>query len=334
MHAIPPLTVLTLACAPYDRVRPLFDGRVAVEGVQIVPVPIASEQSFPRAVQRAEFDVSELSLSSHLLQLSRGEAEYVALPVFVSRAFRHGAIYLRRDAGITGPRDLEGRLVGIPEYQMTLGLWVRGILAEEHGVEVNAIRYRTAGTNAAGRRERLPLELPAGMDVSALAEGDTLNAALLRGELDGIFSPTPPDAFTTGNPGVVRLFPDVKAAEIAFHRRTGFHPIMHVVGIRAAVLARDPGLARRLYEGFAEAKRVAVAEWDKALRASTLPAMIPWLPQAWEETRAVLGADPWTYGVSANRAELEAVLRWSESQHLARRRLSIEEVFAPGTLDT
>ncbi|WP_043830613.1 hypothetical protein [Muricoccus aerilatus] len=328
------MTTLILACAPYDRVQPLFDGRVRVEGVEIVPVPIASEQSFPRAVQRAEFDASELSLSSQLMQVSRGEGEYVALPVFVSRAFRHGAIYLRRDAGVAGPKDLEGRLVGIPEYQMTLGLWVRGILADEHGVAVNAIRYRTAGTNAAGRRERLPLELPAGMDVAPLAEGDTLNAALLRGELDAIFSPTPPKAFTEGDPRVVRLFPEVKAAEIAYHRRTGFHPIMHVIGIRRAVLARDPGLARRLYEGFLEAKRLAMAEWDRALRASTLPAMIPWLPQAWEETRAVLGADPWTYGVSANRAELEAVLRWSAAQHLSRRRLELEEVFAAGTLDT
>ncbi|MFC0385373.1 substrate-binding domain-containing protein [Muricoccus vinaceus] len=327
-------TTLTLACAPYDRVRPLFDGRVRVEGVEIVPVPIPSEQSFPRAVQRAEFDVSELSLSSHLVQLSRGEAEYVALPVFVSRAFRHGAIYLRRDAGIAGPRDLEGRCVGIPEYQMTLGLWVRGILADEHGVQVNAIRHRTAGTNAAGRRERLPLELPAGMDVAPLPEGDTLNAALLRGELDAVFSPTPPDAFAAGDPRVIRMFPDVKAAEIAYHRRTGFHPIMHVVGIRAAVLARDPGLARRLYDGFAEAKRVAAAELEARLRGSTLPMMLPWIVQAWEETRAVLGPDPWTYGVSANRAELEAICRWSEAQHLSRRRLAVAELFAPGLMES
>lgn len=327
-------TTLTLACAPYDRVRPLFDGRVRVEGVEIVPVPLSSEQSFPRAVQRAEFDVSELSLSSHLMQLSRGEADYVALPVFVSRAFRHGAIYLRRDAGIAAPGDLEGRRVGIPEYQMTLGLWVRGILADEHGVAVDAIRYRTAGTNAAGRRERLPLELPPGMDVAPLAEGDTLNAALLRGELDAVFSPTPPDAFTAGDARVVRMFPDVKAAEISYHRRTGFHPIMHVVGIRAAVLARDPGLARRLYDGFAEAKRVAAAELEARLRGSTLPMMLPWLVQAWEETRAVLGPDPWTYGVSANRAELEAICRWSEAQHLSRRRLPVEALFAPGMMES
>jgi 4,5-dihydroxyphthalate decarboxylase len=328
-----PIT-LTLACGAYDRVRPLLDGRVRVEGVEILPVPMPSEQSFPRAVRRAEFDVSELSLSSQLVQLSRGEGEYVALPVFVSRAFRHGAIYLRADAGIAGPKDLEGRLVGVPEYGMTLALWVRGILADDHGVAVNAIRTRTAGTNLAGRRERLPLELPPGMDVAPLAEGDTLNAALLRGELDAIFSPTPPDAFVAGDPRVVRLFPDPKAAEIAFHRRTGFHPIMHVVGVRAEVLARDPGLAWRLLEGFEAARRMAVAEFEAGLRASAPPVMLPWVAEAWAEARAVLGPDPWAYGVSANRAELEAILRWSAEQHLSRRPLLVEEVFAPGTLDS
>jgi 4,5-dihydroxyphthalate decarboxylase len=328
------MTTLTIACAPYDRVRPLFDGRVRIDGVSVVPVPIPSEQSFPRAVQRAEFDVSELSLSSQLLQVSRGEGAYVALPVFVSRAFRHGAIYVRTGAGISSPRDLEGRLVGIPEYQMTLGLWVRGILADDHGVAVNAIRYRSAGTNKAGRKERLPLELPPGMDVAPLPEGDTLNAALLRGELDAIFSPSPPDAFAAGDPRIARLFPDAKAKEIDYHRRTGFHPIMHVIGIRAEVLRRDPTLGRRLYDAFAEAKRVALEEMEAATRASALSLMLPWLAEAWAETRDVLGADPWRYGIAANRAELEAICRWSQSQHLSRRRLTVEELFDPATLDS
>ncbi|WP_426959132.1 ABC transporter substrate-binding protein [Muricoccus radiodurans] len=328
------MTTLTLACGAYDRARPILNGRVQVEGATIVPVPLASEQSFPRAVSRAEFDVSELSLSSHLLQVSRGQASYVALPIFISRAFRHGAIYLRAGAGIASPRDLEGRLVGIPEYQMTLGLWVRGILADDHGVDVNAIRYRTAGTNKAGRKERLPLELPDDMDVAPLAEGDTLNAALLRGELDAIFSPTPPDAFATGDPRVIRLFPDTKAAEIAFHRRTGFHPIMHVIGVRAEILARDTGLGRRLLDAFEAAKRIAIAEMDAMTRASAPPLMLPWHAEAWAETRAELGDDPWPYGIDANRVELEAILRWSHDQHLSRRRLTIEEVFDPGTLES
>lgn len=325
---------LTLACGAYDRVRPLLDGRIAVEGARIAALPLPSEQTFPRAVTRAEFDVTELSLSSQMLQVSRGEGEYVALPVFVARAFRHGCIYLRRDAGIATPKDLEGRRVGIPEYQMTLGLWLRGILADDHGVAVNGIAWRTAGTNAAGRKERLPLELPAGMDVRPLAEGSTLNAALLAGEIDAILSPTPPAAFAAGDPRVTRLFPDPRAAAEAYVRRTGLFPIMHVIGVRRDVLARAPGIGRALFDAFLAAQRMAEREWEAALAASSPATMFPFLAEEWAAMHALLGADPWRQGVKANRGELEAVCRWSAAQHLARRRLAVEELFDPATLDT
>jgi 4,5-dihydroxyphthalate decarboxylase len=323
---------LTAACAPYDRTRALFDGRVGIPGVRLVQVPIHSEQSFPRAFGRAEFDVTELSLSSHLLQLSRGQAAYAAIPAFVSRAFRHGCIYVRTAAGITEARHLAGRCVGIPEYQMTLGLWLRGILADDHGVEVNGLRWRTAGTNAAGRRERLPLELPREMDVQPIA--GTLNDALLAGEIDAILSPTEPAAFAAGDPRIVRLFPDPRAAASAWHRRTGFHPIMHLVGIRQEIVAREPGLARRLYNAFLEAKRLALADIEADLRHSSLSQMLPFHAEEWAATKALLGPDPWTYGVAANRAELEAICRWSHAQHLSRRRLSVEEVFTDDTFDS
>lgn len=325
---------LTLACGDYDRTRPLLDGRVAVEGARIAALPLASEQTFPRAVTRAEFDVTELSLSSQVMQVSRGEGAYVALPVFVARAFRHGCIYLRRDAGIATPKDLEGRRVGIPEYQMTLGLWLRGILADQHGVEVNGIAWRTAGTNAAGRKERLPLELPPGMDVRPLPEGATLNAALLTGELDAILSPTPPDAFSAGDPRVTRLFPDPRAAAEAYFRQTGLFPVMHVIGVRRDVLARAPRIGRALFDAFLAAQRMAERDWEARLASSSPATMFPFLAEEWAAMRALLGPDPWRQGVAANRKELEAVCRWSETQHLARRRLGIEELFDPATLDT
>jgi 4,5-dihydroxyphthalate decarboxylase len=325
---------LTLACGAYDRVRPLLDGRVTVAGARIAALPLPSEQTFPRAVARAEFDVTELSLSSQIMQVSRGDAAYVALPVFVARAFRHGCIYLRREAGIATPKDLEGRRVGIPEYQMTLGLWLRGILADDHGVAVNGIAWRTAGTNAAGRKERLPLELPPGMDVRPLPEGATLNAALLAGEIDAILSPTPPAAFAEGDPRVTRLFPDPRAAAEAWFRRSGLFPVMHVIGVRRDVLARSPGIGRALFDAFVAAQRVAEREWEATLAASSPATMFPFLAEEWAAMHALLGADPWRQGVAANRAELEAACRWSEAQHLARRRLSAEALFDPATLDT
>jgi 4,5-dihydroxyphthalate decarboxylase len=325
------MVTLTVACAPYDRVRALFDGRVTLPGIRLVPVPIHSEQSFPRAFSRAEFDVTELSLSSQLIQVSRGEAAYDAIPAFVSRAFRHGCIYLRADAGISDAKGLEGRRVGIPEYQMTLGLWLRGILADDHGVDVNGIAWRTAGTNQAGRKERLPLELPPGMDVRPLPEGATLNAALLAGEIDAILSPTEPLAFAERDPRVVRLFPDPRAAATAWHRRTGFHPIMHVIGLRRDIAAKHPGLAGQLQAAFEEARRIGLADMEADLRHSSLSLMLPFLAEEWAATKALLGPDPWTYGIAANRAELEAIARWSHAQHLSRRRLAVEEMFHPET---
>jgi 4,5-dihydroxyphthalate decarboxylase len=328
------LLTITLACGDYDRVRPLFDGRVVVEGARIVPVPLPSEQTFPRAVTRAEFDVTELSLSSQLIQLSRGEAQYAALPVPIARAFRHGCVYLRADAGIATPKDLEGRRVGIPEYGMTMGLWLRGILAEDHGVAVNGIAWRTAGTNAPGRRERLALELPPGLEVQPLADGATLNAALLAGEIDAILSPTPPDAFAAGDPRVTRLFPDPRGAAEAYCRRTGFFPTMHLVGIRRDVLDRAPWLGRGLFDAFAQAKRLAEAEWTTSLAKSSPATMFPFLAEEWDAMRVLLGADPWRYGVAANRTEWEALCRWSHAQGLARRVLALDEVFADTTLGT
>jgi len=325
---------LTFACGDYDRTRPLFDGRVTMEGVRLAGIRMPTEQSFPRAVSRAEFDVSEISLSSQLIQLSRGEAQYVALPVPIARAFRHGCVYLRADAGIATPKDLEGRRIGIPEYGMTMGLWLRGILADDHGVAVNGIAWRSAGTNVAGRRERLTLELPPGLDVQPLPDGATLNAALLAGELDAVLSPTPPDAFAAGDPRVTRLFPDPRAAAEAYFRRTGFFPTMHLIGIRRDVLGRAPWLAATLYDAFLRAKQMADAEWVASLAKSSPATMFPFLAEEWDAARGLLGPDPWRYGFGSNRDEFDALCRWSHEQGLARRRLAPEELFATETLTT
>lgn len=316
------MITLTLACGGYDRVRPLFDGRVAIEGVTLACLALPSEQSFPRAVGRAEFDVTELSAASQIVQVARGANAYVALPIPVARAFRHGCIYLRAGAGIATPKDLEGRRVGIPEYGMTMGLWLRGILAEDHGVDVNGIAWRTAGTNAPGRKERLALDLPEQMDVRPLPEGATLNAALLAGELDAVLSPTPPDAFAAGDPRVTRLFPDPRAAAEAWHARTGLFPIMHLIGIRRDVLDRAPWLAPALCDAFERAKRIAAAEWEASLAKSSPATMFPFLAEAWPAAR-----DLWRDGLAANRAEFEAMGRFARNQHLTRAVVTPEALF-------
>ena len=324
---------LTLACWDYDRTRALLEGRVGVAGWRIDAKAQPPEETFPRAVADAPFDVSELSLSSYLMQVSRGEGAYIAIPAFVSRAFHHGAIYVRTKRGIETPKDLEGRLVGVPEYQMTMALWVRGILGDEYGVDFRKIRYRTGGANKPGRKERLALELPEDMDVAPIPEGSTLNELLLAGELDAVIAPTPPDGFTAGDKAVRRLFADPAAEERAYYARTGLFPIMHVIGVRRTLADEHPGLAADLFRAFVEARNLAMREHDLTARSSANRMMLPWFADQWEATKDLMGDDFWPYGVAENRAELEAICRYSHEQNLGRKRLSVEALFAPETVE-
>jgi 4,5-dihydroxyphthalate decarboxylase len=324
---------LTLACWDYDRTRALLEGRVGVAGWRIDAKAQPPEETFPRAVADAPFDVSELSLSSYLMQVSRGEGAYIAIPAFVSRAFHHGAIYVRTKRGIETPKDLEGRLVGVPEYQMTMALWVRGILGDEYGVDFRKIRYRTGGANKPGRKERLALELPEDMDVAPIPEGSTLNELLLAGELDAVIAPTPPDGFTAGDKAVRRLFTDPAAEEWAYYARTSLFPIMHVIGVRRTLADEHPGLAADLFRAFVEARNLAMREHDLTARSSANRMMLPWFADQWEATKVLMGDDFWPYGVAENRAELEAVCRYSHEQNLGRKRLSVGALFAPETVE-
>ena len=324
---------LTVACGEYDRTRPILDRRVGVDGCRVIPIAIEPEDSFPRAVTRAEFDVSELSVSSYLLQHSRGDSPYIAIPAFLSRFFRHDCYYVRADGGIRHPKDLEGKLVGVPEYQMTLALWGRGILQDEYGVDFRKLRYRTGGTNKPGRKERLPLRLPPHMDVKPIPADRSLNDLLLAGEIDAIMSPGPPQAFVDGDPRVRGLIDDPPAAERAYYERTGIFPILHMVGIRKELVAEHPWLPERVFAAFVEAKRIAMAEIRALAAAGANKVTLPWLAAEVARTRAIMGDDYWRYGVAANRRELEAMCRYSEEQYLSERRLTVEELFAESTLE-
>lgn len=323
---------ITFGCWNYDRMLPIIDGRVGVEGCTVAPIVLKTEQLFPRAFQRQEFDVSELSISSYMLQVTRGDCGYVAIPVFPSRAFRHACIYVRADRGITEPKQLEGKTVGVPEFQMTLALWLRGMLQDSYGVDFRKIRYRTGGTNQPGRKERLPLKLPGHMDVQPIPEGRCLNDLLVSGEIDAVMAPQPPTAFTAGSPLVRRLFPDVAEVERAYYRETGFFPIMHVVGIRRALVEKHPWLPAAVFKACVAAKRMAMTELDAIARGNANRITLPWFAAEWEATRALMGDDFWSYGLPANRKELEALIRYSREQYLSERDLAVDELFEPSTL--
>lgn len=320
---------VSVACWDYDRAMPVLDGRVPVEGFGINPVIEPPGTLFPLSVSTAPYDVTELSFASYLIQTSRGECAYIGLPVYLSRAFRHGAVYVRTDAGIRSAKDLEGKRVGVPEYAMTLALWVRGILSDSYGVDVARLRYRTGGLNKPGRVERLVLDIPDDMDVQALGEDISLNEAILDGELDAIIAPAPPQSFADGNPLIERLIDQPGPAEQAYFKETGIFPIMHIVGVKHDVAAAHPDLCPALMTAFGQAREIAMNRVRDVAESSANRTMSPWFADSYELAVSVMGADFWTYGVKGNEAALQAICRYADEQHLSARKLSIDELFHP-----
>jgi len=324
-------TTLSLGCWDYDRVKAILDGRVGVDGFRLKPTVMTPTDIFARAFTEAPFDVSELSLSSYMLQVARGTCAYVAIPVFLSRAFRHGGIFVRADRGIRKPKDLESRLVGVPEYQMTMAMWVRGILQDEYGVAFRKIQWRTGGLAKPGRKERLALDLPAAMDVKPIGPSDTLDGLLMAGDLDAVVAPATPPSFAAGDTRVARLFADPAAEERAYYKKTGMFPIMHVVGLRRTIAAENPKLPVALFHAFVKARDLALGELRATAAASANRLTLPWFAAEWEATRALMGDRVWSYGVPDNMRELRAACRYSSEQSLAPRRLAVDELFHPAT---
>ena len=317
---------LSIACRPYDRIAALMNGSVAVEGCRTTILPLAAEEIFSRAYSRAEFDVSELSMSSHIITTEKGISPYVGIPVFMSRMFRHSAIYIRTDLGISSPQDLRGRTLGVPEYQMTAALWVRGMLSDIYGVNAEHIALRTGGLQQPGRREKFGMTFSSPFNVQPIPEDQTLDALLARGELDGIVSARAPSCFLNKTAPVRRLFENFEAEEKDYYRKTGLFPIMHVIGVRRDLLDRHPWLASSLFKAFDAAKRACLAaiEDDNALQL-----MLPWSLQHYAETRSLMGDDYWPYGVAKNRAALDAMVRYSREQGLTSSISDPRELFAP-----
>lgn len=334
MDAVADTLTLSLATWDHDRVMALHEGRVGVRGVTLKSVIETTQKLFPAAVGPAPHDITEMSISSYILQVSRGVGEYVAIPAFVSRAFRHSGFFARKGSGIETPADFAGRTIGVPEYQMTAALWMRGILHDEYGVDAASVRWRTGALDAGVRRERLELSLPEGMVVAPIGEGETLQSLLQSGEIDGLLAPKPPQAFLDGDDRFVRLFPDFEAAERAYHAKTGFFPIMHLIGVRKTLAEAHPWLPRALYDAFLAAKDAALDRLRKIWLGNANRLSFPWLNAGMERTIAAMGDDYWRYGVSANRAELDAVCRYSVEQYLAARKVAVEELFHPSVMDT
>jgi 4,5-dihydroxyphthalate decarboxylase len=317
---------LTLACWDYDRTRPLIDGRVQAEGIGLKIEVLRPRAAFPRMLEKKEFHVSELSLASYVTLKARGDCPFVAIPVALSRMFRHSCIYVRADAGIRQPQDLKGKRVGTTQYGSTAVVYMRGMVEHEYGVRAEDMHWYIGGLDSPTQRPLLPLNLPEKIRVDFLSQGETLEGMLEAGELDALFSIYIPSIFLTGSPRIVRLFPDYKEVEKGYYRRTGIFPIIHTVVVRGDVYKEHPWAADSLYKAFCEARDLAV---DGLYDTDALRLSLPWLIDHVEESRRVIGKDFWAYGLEPNRKTLEAIGQYVFEQGLAPRIVSPDELFPP-----
>ena len=282
---------LAFACGDYDRTRALYEGAVQPDGIDLTYLRLPVEETFFRMMRHREFEVAELSLSSYVKSLDLDPSPFVALPVYPSRMFRHGGIFVNAVSGIEKPEDLRGKVVGTPEWQLTAGVWIRGILADRHDVPIDDVEYRTGGQETPGRIEKAAVDLGGRVRIEPVPEGATLSAMLADGGIDALYSPRVPSSFRPGGP-VRRLFDDPVAAEKEYFAATGIFPIMHVVVVRRDVYERHPWVAQSL-------------------------------------TKALMGEDYWSYGLQANEHVLATFLRYHHEQGLSRRQYEPSELFAP-----
>ena len=323
---------LNLACWNYDRTRALADGSVQPDGIDLNYLDLPVEETFFRMLRYREFEVAELSLSSYTVSLFGEQRPFIAIPVFPSRFFRHSSIYVNADAGIRTPKDLIGKRIGTPEYQMTAPVWIRGILSEHYGVPVDSVTYCTGGEEEPGRKEKLRLDLPPNIKVQPIGEAQTLSAMLASGEIDALYTARMPSTFSLRRGAAVqRLFANYKEVEQQYYRKTRIFPIMHTVAIRRDVYEQNRWVAQALYKAFVEAQR---RTYEDLYMTAALKAMLPWLTSHVEETRALMGDDFWAYGFESNRASLATFLRYHHEQGLSKRPLEPEELFAPETMQS
>jgi 4,5-dihydroxyphthalate decarboxylase len=319
---------LTFGCWNYDRT--LADGSVVPDGIDLNYLDMPVEETFFRMLRHHEFDVAELSLSSYTVSLFREPQPFVAIPVFPSRFFRHSCIYVNAASGIRTAKDLIGRRIGNPEYQMTAPVWIRGILADHYGVPVDSVTYVTGGEETPGRSEKLKLDLPPSIRVERIGPEQTLSQMLRDGEIDALYTARAPSSFRAGDQRVVRLFSDYREIERDYFRSTGIFPIMHTIALRRDVYEANRWIAQSLQKAFIQAQARTYADLKES---AALKAMLPWLNHHVEEAIAEMGEDYWPYGFERNRATLDTFLRYHHEQGLSKRRLAPEDLFAPESLE-
>ncbi|MGV6875777.1 ABC transporter substrate-binding protein [Pseudochelatococcus sp. B33] len=321
---------LDFGCWDYDRMAAIISGEVKPKGIELNFLNMPVEETFFRQLRYREFHASELSLSSYTVTLNREDKPFVAIPVFPSRFFRHGSIYVNADSRIRTPQDLVGKRVGCPEYQMTAPVWIRGILSDEYGVKPESVTYFTGGQEEPNREEKIKLDLPPTFDVQPIGPGKTLAGMLAAGEIDALYTARKPSTYTGPGGPVVRLFENFKEVEADYFARTSIFPIMHTVALRRDFYEENRWVARALLDAFTLSKDLCLEGLGET---AAMKSSLPWSVHGYEEAVSAMGRDFWPYGLEKNEKTLTAFLRYHHEQGLSKRLVDVEELFAPETLE-
>lgn len=315
---------VTLAVGDYDITRPLLDGEVTPHGFELLPLTYPSPQRHWRALVHDQFDICELSLGSYVARRSRGETGLVAIPVFPHRRFRHGYAFVSGRSDVAAAADFAGKAVGVRNWQTTAGVWLRGILSEYHGLSLSDVRW------VAQDGEDVPLDLPPSISLERVEQGKRVTDMCAAGELAGLVYPELPRQVRDNDGSIRRLFSDPKQAEQQYFARTRIFPIMHVVAIRQELLGRYPWVALNIFEAFERAKNRAMQRLEDPRTVS-----LAWLRALQEEERAVLGDDPWRYGLcDANITTLRTFTGYAAAQGVAARDVRVRDLFDPSTVES
>lgn len=311
---------LALACGSYELTRPLTDGSVSPNGVDLNVLTMASPERHRRMLRYEEFDACELSLVAYLLAWDR-QRPFTAIPVFPHRRFRHRYMVKRTGCGIEEPRDLNGKRVGLDTLQNSAGLWMRGILQDHYGVDLKSIEWWCQ------EEEDIPFEPAAWVKVRRVPKGKNIDQMLIDGELEGVLYPETLPSVRKGSPKVALLFPNPKEAEVEYYRRTGIFPIMHTVVIKNKILEKNPWAAVSLLQAFERAKEIC---YERMRDSRNLP--LVWVDELIEEQEAIFGPDPWPYNLEDNRKALEAIIRYGYDQGMMKKKPAPEDLFFPPSL--
>ncbi len=319
---------------PFEHLKPLLTGAVQVEGatVEFVPGQIGNinTQVFSGT---SDLDFTEIGLVPFLLATANdGFDAYRLLPVFPLRMFRHRSIFVHTDAGIESPADLKGRRIGTPGYSSTSLTWIRGMLQDEYGVSPKDIEWVVAAADSSaavsGKTSAQEQVVPDGITITTGPAGKDESDLLVDRDVDALFHAAEPRAFIERHPKVARLFPDARQTERNYYAKTGIFPIMHAVAIRNVLVEKHAWLPKAIFQAYSESKAMAYTEMTRKWYLRTMP----WFAQELESTRQLMGVDFFPYGIERNRKAVQALLRYTHDQGLAKRRLDVEDIFHPAGL--